>query len=291
MNSMTGFGRSCFRHEQFNIILEVSSVNKRHFEAVCGLPKEWQSLERVLLERARGKIQRGRLRIHVRPEEASVQNSSNDWLEKNLAADLDKLEAFAKSRGIPFEPDAHLITRLASSRRSESGLPSADAVEPGLLKAVDKALEALVAMRAEEGKRLSEDLFERIRRLETFAADIETSAKGTADEWRDRLLERLRKADLSIDLDDERVLKEFTLFADKADISEEITRLRSHCIQFRESLESKDAIGRKLEFVLQEISRELNTLCAKASRPETNRLGLDARNEVEKLREQVLNLE
>ena len=291
MNSMTGFGRSCFRHEQFNIILEVSSVNKRHFEAVCGLPKEWQSLERVLLERARGKIQRGRLRIHVRPEEASVQNSSNDWLEKNLAADLDKLEAFAKSRGIPFEPDAHLIARLASSRRSESGLPSADAVEPGLLKAVDKALEALVAMRAEEGKRLSEDLFERIRRLETFAADIETSAKGTADEWRDRLLERLRKADLSIDLDDERVLKEFTLFADKADISEEITRLRSHCIQFRESLVSEDAIGRKLEFVLQEISRELNTLCAKASRTETNRLGLDARNEVEKLREQVLNLE
>ena len=291
MNSMTGFGRSCFRHEQFNVILEVSSVNKRHFEAVCALPKEWQSLERVLLERARGKIQRGRLRIHVRPEEASVQNSSNDWLEKNLAADLDKLEAFAKSRGMPFEPDAHLIARLAFSRRSESGLPSADDVEPSLMKAVDKALEGLVAMRAEEGKRLSKDLFERIGTLETFAADIETSAKGTANEWRDRLLERLRKADLSIDLDDERVLKEFTLFADKADISEEITRLRSHCIQFRESLETKEAIGRKLEFVIQEISRELNTLCAKASRLETNRLGLDARNEVEKLREQVLNLE
>ena len=288
---MTGFGRSCFRYEQFNIILEVSSVNKRHFEAVCSMPKEWQSLERALLEGARGKIQRGRLRIHIRPEEASVQNSSNDWIEKNLAADLEKLEAFAKTRGIPFEPDAHLIARLASSRRTETGLPSADDVESELLKAAEKALEGLVAMRAEEGKRLALDLFERIGTLETFAAEIETSAKDTANEWRDRLLERLRKAELSIDLDDERVLKEFTLFADKADISEEITRLRSHCIQFRESLDTKDAVGRKLEFILQEISRELNTLCAKASRPETNRLGLDARNEVEKLREQVLNLE
>jgi len=291
MNSMTGFGRSCFRHEQFNVILEVSSVNKRHFEAVCALPKEWQSLERALLERARGKIQRGRLRIHVRPEEASVQNSSNDWLEKNLAADLSKLEAFAKTRGIPFEPDAHLIARLASNRRSENGLPSADDVESSLLKAVDKALGDLVAMRAEEGKRLSEDLFERIGTLEKFAKDIEISAEDTANEWRNRLLERLRKAELSIDLDDERVLKEFTLFADKADISEEITRLRSHCIQFRETLGTEEAIGRKLEFILQEISRELNTLCSKASKPATNRLGLDARNEVEKLREQVLNLE
>ena len=288
---MTGFGRSCFRHEQFNIILEVSSVNKRHFEAVCALPKEWQSLERALLEQARGKIQRGRLRIHVRPEEASVQNSPNDWLEKNLAADLEKLETFAKTRGIPFEPDAHLIARLASNRRNESGLPSAEDVESGLMKAVDKALRDLVAMRTEEGQRLAKDLFERIGTLEKFAAEIEISAKDTPNEWRDRLLERLRKAELSIDLDDERILKEFTLFADKADISEEITRLRSHCIQFRESLGTKEAVGRKLEFVLQEISRELNTLCAKASRPETNRLGLDARNEVEKLREQVLNLE
>ncbi len=288
---MTGFGRSCFRHEQFNIILEVSSVNKRHFEAVCSLPKEWQSLERALLAGARGKIQRGRLRIHVRPEEAGNQNSSNDWIEKNLAADLEKLEAFANTRGIPFEPDAHLIARLASSRRAETGLPSADDVESELLKAAIKALQDLVTMRAEEGQRLAEDLSERIGLLETFTTKIELSAKDTANEWRDRLLERLRKAELSIDLDDERVLKEFTLFADKADISEEITRLRSHCIQFRESLNTKDAVGRKLEFILQEISRELNTLCAKASRPETNRLGLDARNEVEKLREQVLNLE
>jgi len=288
---MTGFGRSCFRHEQFNIILEVSSVNKRHFEAVCSMPKEWQSLERALLQVARGKIQRGRLRIHVRPEEASVQNSSNDWIEKSLSEDLDKIEAFTKTRGIPFEPDAHLIARLASTRRGESGLPPADNIEPELLKAADKALQNLAAMRAEEGKRLAEDLVERIGNLETLAADIEVSARDTANEWRDRLLDRLRKADLSIDLDDERVLKEFTLFADKADISEEITRLRSHCVQFRETMETKEAIGRKLEFILQEISRELNTLCAKASRAETNRLGLDARNEAEKLREQVLNLE
>jgi len=118
MNSMTGFGRSCFRHEQFNVILEVSSVNKRHFEAVCALPKEWQSLERALLEQARGKIQRGRLRIHVRPEEASVQNSPNDWLEKNLAADLEKLETFAKTVRRAFSKSSRLRPAFTLASRS-----------------------------------------------------------------------------------------------------------------------------------------------------------------------------
>ena len=291
MNSMTGFGRSSFRHEHIEVTVEVSSVNKRHFEAVTSLPKEWQSLERSLLERSRGKIQRGRLRIHARSEQANPESNSSDWNEQALAADLDKLAAFAAKRNISFEPDAEVLARLATTRRHENDLPLASTVETALVAATDEAIEALIVMRAEEGARLAEDLLARLSTLVSLADKIEASAEGTAAEWREKLLERLRKADLELDPDDERVLKEMTFFADKADVSEEITRLRSHYEQFRESVESRKAVGRKLEFLLQEISRELNTLCAKATRPETTRLGLEARNEVEKMREQALNVE
>jgi len=291
MNSMTGFGRSTFSHEHLEVIVEVSSVNKRHFEAVTALPKEWHSLERALLERTRGKIQRGRLRIQARPEQVSPENSLSDWDEQTLAADLDKLAAFAAKRNIPFEPDAEVLSRLATTRRTDNGLPPPSTVEAALLAAADEALEALVVMRAEEGSRLAEDLCSRLAMLGSLADQIETSTEGTATEWRDKLLERLRKADLALDPDDERVLKEMTFFVDKSDVSEEITRLRSHYEQFRKSVESREAVGRKLEFLLQEISRELNTLCSKATRPETTRLGLEARNEVEKMREQALNVE
>ena len=124
-----------------------------------------------------------------------------------------------------------------------------------------------------------------------MTTQAENSAEGSAKEWREKLLERLRKADLDLDPEDERVLKEVALFADKADVSEEITRLRSHFEQFRSTLQSEEAIGRKLEFLTQEMSRELNTLCSKSARSETTRLGLEARNEIEKIREQVLNVE
>ena len=291
MNSMTGFGCSSFRHEHIEVTVEVSSVNKRHFEAVTTLPKEWQSLERPLLERARGKIQRGRLRIQVRSEQTNPENTSSNWDEQTLATDLDKLTAFAATRNIPFEPDAEVLSRLATTRRSDNSLPPTSTVEKTLLTVTDEAIEALIVMRQEEGSKLAEDLRSRLATLGSLTDQIEASAEGTATEWRDKLLERLRKADLALDPDDERVLKEMTFFADKADLSEEITRLRSHYEQFRKSVDSREAVGRKLEFLLQEITRELNTLCAKAARPETTRIGIEARNEVEKMREQALNVE
>ena len=133
-------------------------------------------------------------------------------------------------------------------------------------------MEGLVDMREKEGEKLAEDLQDRIEILEKLTTKAEASAEGSANEWREKLLERLRKAKLDLESEDERVLKEVTLFADKADVSEEITRLRSHFEQFRSTLQSEDAIGRKLEFLAQEMSRELNTLCSKSTRPETNRL-------------------
>ena len=291
MNSMTGFGQSTFCHEQLEVTIEASSVNKRHLETVTSLPREWQSLEHSILKLARGKIRRGRLRIQARPEQTVTGNASINWTEAALALEIKSLAAFAAKHDIPFDPDASVLARLATTRQADSGLPSASAVETTLLSTTKAALDALIAMRSEEGSRLAEDLLKRLTILRNLTDEIETSSEGVAQEWREKLLERLRKAKLELDPDDERVLKEMTFFADKADVSEEITRLRSHYEQFRTSVESQEPVGRKLEFLLQEISRELNTLCAKSTRPDATRLGLEARNEVEKMREQALNIE
>ena len=291
MNSMTGFGQSSFCHGELDVTIEVSSVNKRHLESFASIPREWQSLERPLVEIARKKVSRGRLRIQVRVEQADIDESSLNWSEEALASDLDRLSAFASKRNILFEPDAMVLTQLAAARRADRKLPSAVEVEKLVLEAASKAMEGLVEMRKKEGEKLAEDLQVRIETLEGLTTMAETSARGSANEWREKLLERLRKAELDLDPEDERVLKEVTLFADKADVTEEITRLRSHFEQFRSTMQSEDAKGRKLEFLLQEMSRELNTLCSKSARPETTRLGLEARNEIEKIREQVLNVE
>ena len=291
MKSMTGFGQSSFCHDELEVAVEASSVNKRHLESVSSVPREWQSLERKLVEAARRQVKRGRLRIQVRVEQADLDESSLNWSEEALASDLDRLSAFASKRNIDFEPDARALTQLATARRTERKLPPAGEVEQALLEATEKAMAGLVEMREQEGRKLAEDLLDRIKILEELTTQAENSAEGSAKEWREKLLERLRKADLDLDPEDERVLKEVTLFADKADVSEEITRLRSHFEQFRSTLQSEEAIGRKLEFLTQEMSRELNTLCSKSARSETTRLGLEARNEIEKIREQVLNVE
>ncbi len=291
MKSMTGFGQSSFCHDELEVAVEASSVNKRHLESVASVPREWQSLERKLVEAARRQVKRGRLRIQVRVEQADLDESSLNWSEEALASDLDRLSAFASKRNIDFEPDARALTQLATARRTERKLPPAGEVEQALLEATEKAMAGLVEMRQQEGRKLAEDLLDRIKILEELTTQAENSAEGSAKEWREKLLERLRKADLDLDPEDERVLKEVALFADKADVSEEITRLRSHFEQFRSTLQSEEAIGRKLEFLTQEMSRELNTLCSKSARSETTRLGLEARNEIEKIREQVLNVE
>ena len=146
-------------------------------------------------------------------------------------------------------------------------------------------------MRENEGSAIKDDLVERILRIKKLIIQIEKKGEGMADEYKEKLLERLRKSGLSLEQDDDRVLKEIAIFAEKSDISEEITRLKSHLVQMTDTLEIKGSIGRKIEFILQEISRELNTFCSKSTRTECTRHALDARTEVEKMREQSLNIE
>jgi len=291
MHSMTGFGRSSFVVQEVEVSVEASSVNKRNLETIVSLPRDWQSLERDMLLLARETVARGRINLSIKARHAQSEGSESSWDEVCLRKDLDHLRDFAEKENIPFQPDAALIARLAAAQRTERSLPEVSEIANSLRTAASEALEAMIATRLQEGERLTQDIADRTKKLACFVDELEKESKGISEKWREKLFDRLRQAELDIDLEDERVLREVALFAERCDVSEELTRLRSHGELMNNIFEEEGSVGRKLEFALQEISRELNTVASKSPSVEVKRLVIDARAEVEKMREQALNVE
>jgi uncharacterized protein (TIGR00255 family) len=213
------------------------------------------------------------------------------WSEAAVGEALDKLAALADSRRIPFEPTAELLWQLANSQRNLPKVPSADSARPELLMVLDEALRAFGAMRAREGEALFVDFIERVGVCRRHMDAVAARAPAVAPAYRAQLMKRLRDAGLELDLEDERVLREIALFADRCDISEEITRFRSHLEQLAALLKSGDEIGRKADFILQEMGREANTIGSKANDLAISKLVIELKNELERVREQMANVE
>ena len=280
---MTGYGRASLPIEDLSVSLEIASVNKRHLEIFVSAPKEWQKFEYDATKMAKSILERGRVRISI----STVKNTEQEKKQE----DLNWLESFMIKKKQPFNITSELILQLSSNHKYEPELPGLDKVSKELEQALSLACEELVKMRETEGAAIKADLTERIDRVAALVIEMKKSSDGMVSEHREKLLERLRQSGLSIDENDDRIIKEIALFAEKSDTSEEITRLGSHLEQMKETFELKGSIGRKIEFLLQEISRELNTFCSKSARIESTKIALEARTEIEKMREQSLNIE
>ena len=291
MNSMTGYGRAKVEMPGQLISLELSSVNKRNLEIVVSSPREWQSFEQHALQFLRGCFDRGRIRVSIYLEPSPNFQHELIFDEAFLGSDLKSLSSFMEKRGLEFVPTAEIILQLTSLRKKDSGIPPYEEAFPFLEKALISCCEQMKIMRADEGRKLCADLNDRTQQLLKLTHEMNEQSHGMANEWKNRLLERLKKAELDLDEQDDRVLKEIALFAEKCDISEELTRLSSHLNQIEETFSSTSSTGRKTEFLLQEVGRELNTICSKSARTTCTKLALDARMEVEKMREQVMNVE
>ena len=291
MKSMTGYGQATIELADCQVSIEISSVNKKGLEFVLQAPKEWQAFERTAQNLVRQKVDRGRIRLTLSADTSHNKSTHNLWNMEAMDGELDNLEQYCQSRNIPFVKSAELVERLVNSCRQESHLPALQTAEGKLIDGVSDALENLIAMRKEEGSLLKQDISNRIGMVISLVEQIKHASEGVAEEWKNRLLKRLQESGLELDISDDRVLKEFTIFADKSDVSEEITRISSHFDQFQECLSSDKPTGRKLEFILQELGREFNTLGSKSVRPTCAELAINAKVELEKIREQVLNIE
>ena len=288
---MTGFGRGAAATDAWQATIEISSVNRKQAEVVVQAPRELSELDARIRKAVLNIVSRGRIQVSINLENASGTASVirvDAALAKSFATAFVELGKTVGHDLLPTAADYLRQPGIISTGSSEIDAETAwSAVEPALAD----ALAQLAAMRETEGSHLKADFIARLDTLLSFAGKIATEAPGRPIRQRELLTKRLRDAGLELDPADERVAKELAIFADRCDVSEELTRLDSHFSKFREYLDAAEPPGRALDFLCQELFREFNTIGSKANDASIAQTIVEAKTELEKIREQVQNVE
>ena len=289
---MTGYGRGECSQRGFKVTVEVSSVNRKQTEIAVNLPRVLEVLEAQLRDEINRRVARGRLTVRVSVH-AATGAAGKTLINAALARTYAKeLRALAKSLHLAEVVTLDLLTRAPGVMQPAEEITPAEELWPAISKALQTALDVLLKMREREGAWLARDLVARARQLRSGVSQVRSLAPRSAEQYRTQLLARIQAAGLATPaVEDERLLKEIFYFADRSDISEELTRLESHFQQFDDCVKSKEPVGRTLDFLAQEMNREVNTLGAKANDSAISREVVFLKAELEKFREQVQNLE
>lgn len=293
MKSMTGYGRGECSQDGFKTTVELSSVNRKQTEISMNLPRELEMLEAPIRDVINRHVSRGRLTVRVSLHAGAGYSAArlhlNVPLARAYARELGRLAKQIRLSG-PVTLD-HLV-RAPGVFQTDEQIAEEEDLWPSVEKALVKALAAMVKMREREGAHLRADLIERITVMRRAAAQIQKHAPRVAERYREQLIERIKGAGLEAPAaDDERLLKEVIYFADRSDITEELTRLQSHFQQFDDCLKSKEPVGRMLDFLAQEMNREVNTIGSKANDSLISRAVVTLKAELERFREQAQNVE
>ena len=282
MNSMTGFGAATAPLNNASIRVEIGGVNRKQTEIAVSLPRAWAELETRVRELVAGCVSRGRVNITISLQAGAAAAGNLSVNHARLAALQNCLNEVSGALNARIEPTLDAMLRLGIiAEESESDITpdtAWEAAEP----AIREALQAFLTLRAEEGANMRADL---------LREQLIARAAGVPSRYKEQLLKRLEESGLPLPADDERIIKEIALFADRCDVSEETTRLNSHLDQFERICDKAEAVGRTLDFLCQEIFRELNTTGSKANDAELAQLVVTAKTELEKIREQVQNIE
>ncbi len=293
MKSMTGYGRGDCSQDGFKITVELSSVNRKQTEISVNLPREMELLEAQIRDLINRHIARGRLTVrvslHAGGSKLSARMHLNLPLAKAYARELNRL---ARQLRLPGPVTLDQLAQAPGVFQTDEELAVEEDFWPAVEKALKQALAQMVKMREREGAHLAADLAKRIEVMRKSAAQIQRHAPTVAERYRQQLLERIKSAGLEAPgVEDERLRKEVVYFADRSDISEELTRLQSHFQQFEDGRKSKEPVGRMLDFLAQEMNREVNTIGAKANDSLISREVVTLKAELEKFREQAQNVE
>jgi len=291
MHSMTGFGRGSATSETWHAAVEINSVNRKQAEVVVQAPRELSELDGRIRKVVLGVVSRGRIQVSINLEHGQGALAA-------IRVDMLLAQAFHHAFVDISQAVGHEVTPTAADYVRQPGILNTGAGEidvedawQTIKPALDEALAALVMMRETEGSHLKQDLLTRLDALAAFVAKINAEAPARPIRQRELLTKRLREAGLDLDPADERVARELALFADRCDVSEELTRLDSHFTKFREYLDAAEPPGRALDFLCQELFREFNTIGSKANDAGIAQTIVEAKTELEKIREQVQNVE
>jgi uncharacterized protein (TIGR00255 family) len=291
MHSMTGFGRASAATDEWHSTVEISAVNRKQAEVVVQAPRELAELETRVRQRVLGAVSRGRIQVSIRIERAQ-STAATIQLDARLAkAFHDACIELGASIGQSLLPTASDYLRQPGILTLGSSDIDAEEAWLAISPALDAALTELSVMRQCEGDHLKADSLARLTTLTGYTQKIAAEAPARPLRQRELFAKRLRDTGLDLDLADERVVRELAIFADRCDVSEELTRLDSHLARFHEYLDAPEAPGRALDFLCQEMFREFNTIGSKANDAGIAQTVVEAKTELEKIREQVQNLE
>ena len=291
IKSMTGFGQGEATSERYAVRVELRSVNHRYLDLFLRVPKQYSQLEEVLRRAIGERIARGRVEAAVTVEEFAQKERNVQLNAPLLLGYLRALGAIQEVLGSDEEVTLSQVLTLPGILEVEEPECDWEELQGVLLEAAGQALTDLEQMRAAEGVRLCRDLEEKITRIAELQRQVAEIAPQVVVDYRERLRERLRELLQGTTLTEERFLAEVALFADRCSIDEELVRLASHTQQLKDLLHSTEPVGRKLDFLIQEMNREVNTIGAKGSSAHIAGLVVELKSELEKVREQVQNIE
>lgn len=289
--SMTGFGRGLYSIDGKEYLVEIKTVNHRYLDTSVRLPRAYSYLEAKIREMITSKLSRGKVDVNVWIEDYGTDGRTV-MLDEGLA-DLyvESLKSIKNRYSLDDNITLSLITRFPDILKVKKDEEDEKKIVDQLKEAMNSAIEALIQMRRNEGEQLKADILQKISNLENMLSKIEEIAPNVVVEYRNKLNNRIKEIISDNKPDEGRLELEIALFADRCSIEEEITRLKSHFKQVRQTLDMEQGIGRKLDFIVQEMNREINTIGSKANSVDITKVVVDAKSEMEKIREQIQNIE
>ena len=292
IKSMTGYGRAREMLNKRDITVEVRSVNNRYLDCTVKMPRMYTFAEDAIKQRVQQAVSRGKVDVFITVDASAADVAKvtvNQELAAQYAAAMEELAELCGPTAFKITPEqlAHFPDVLTVTKADED----LETVSADLCAVLDQALEAYNAMRAVEGAKLAEDIGSRLTNIETYTSQVEERSPQTVAEYRAKLTARMQEVLQSTTIDEQRILTEAAIYADKVAVDEETVRLRSHVAQLRTMLASDEPMGRKMDFLIQEVNRESNTIGSKCSDVSIAQVVVGLKAEVEKMREQVQNVE
>ncbi|MCX8131008.1 MAG: YicC family protein [Clostridia bacterium] len=291
IKSMTGFGRGEYQEEGKEFLVEIKTVNHRYSDIFVKMPRQISFLEDKVREIVGKSISRGKVDVYISYEDYS-DDSKNVLFDEPLAKTYIKaLETLREKYNLKDDITVSLVARFPDVLRVEKNEEDGEKIWLLLKKALEKAVESLLVMRQNEGKELKNNLLERANYIEEILKKITERSPNVVKEYRIKLENRLKELLEQQTVDESRMATEVAIFADRCSIDEEIVRLGSHISQLREALNMEQPVGRKLDFLIQEMNREINTIGSKANDLVITKHVVEIKSELEKVREQIQNIE
>ncbi|MGE4485060.1 MAG: YicC/YloC family endoribonuclease [Oscillospiraceae bacterium] len=291
IKSMTGYGCAKGISGKTDITVELRSVNNRFLDCNIRIPRVYTAAEDMMKELVQSSISRGKVDVFVTIDTSGTDDVSININEPLAAGYLSALALISEKYGVNNDVTSVSLTRFPDVLRIEKRETDTDALYSDICGILKDALTDFTVMRVREGGKLYKDISDRLSEIERLTTLAEERSPKTVAEYRAKLLQRMQDVLQTTTIDETRILTEAAIFADRVAVNEEIVRLRSHVSQLRGMLNSDEPVGRKLDFLVQELNREANTLGSKGNDTEMARIVIDLKSEIEKIREQIQNVE